>query len=725
MSTELSKSIQYLKSIGPKRAESFSQIGINTIKDLLYYFPSRYLDRTNILKSIDVLKYVINGFDGEITIIGKVVESETIYANKKNIFKVKLKDSTGFFECVWFQGSKYFKDVFNEGQYFAISSKPVLTRYGHLQFVHPDFDRISEIESQEFLNTGKIIPFYRLPKQLRQSNIGDFSLRKIIQSAINSYSNYLEETLPNRLIEKHNFLPINQTIKNLHFPENYEMLNSAKKRIKYEEIFYFECLVAQNKFYKIDKEFTSPFKVKTSLVKDFLSTLSFELTKSQLNVLSEIRKDLESNKPMNRLLQGDVGSGKTIVALISMLFAIDNNSQCAFLVPTEILADQHFKTISRFLNKFNIKIELFISSVSKSNKAKIIDSIKNGETKIVIGTHALLEDNIEFNNLGLIVIDEQHRFGVLQRYKLVSKGNSPNILIMTATPIPRTLSMTIYGDLDVSIIDEMPKNRKPIKTILRGENKLPDIFNFILQKNKDGYQAFIVYPLVEESEKIELKAATTYYEEIKNNFLPSLKIGLIHGKLSWQEKEKVMFDFANKLYDVLVSTTVIEVGIDIPDANIIVINDAERFGLSQLHQLRGRVGRSDKQAYCILVTKNELALKSNNINYNFEYLSSSEIEKHKAAIRLNAMIKYSSGFDLAEIDFKLRGPGNIFGTEQSGIPNFRYINLVEDVEIITKAKEDAFHIINEDKFLLNHSNTIIKNILEKNYSSQKIFSSIA
>lgn len=725
MSSELLKSIQYLKSIGPKRAESFSKIGINTIKDLLYYFPTRYLDRTNILKSIDVLKYVINGYDGEVTIIGKVIESEIINVKRKQIFKVKFKDNTGFFECIWFQGVKFFKDVFKEGEFFAISSKPVLTRYGHLQFVHPDFDKISESESLEFLNTGKIIPFYRVPKQLKETNIGDLSLRRIIQLALNEYSKFLEETLPNYLIIQNKFLSIRETIKNLHFPSNYNDLELARKRIKYEEIFYFECLVAQKKIFKENIVTNVPFKIKSSLVKDFLSTLKFELTKSQLKVLHEIRLDLENTKPMNRLLQGDVGSGKTIVALISMLIAIDNNAQCAFLVPTEILADQHFKTFSKMLDNFNIKVDLLISSVKKAEKEKIISSIKNGETNIVIGTHALIEDNIEFNNLGIVVIDEQHRFGVLQRYKLASKGNYPNILIMTATPIPRTLSMTIYGDLDVSIIDEMPKNRKPIKTVLRGENKLTEIYNFILQKNKEGYQAFIVFPLVEESEKLELKAATKYYEEIKTLHLPSLRVGLIHGKLSWQEKEKVMLDFANKIFDVLVSTTVIEVGIDIPDANIIVINDAERFGLSQLHQLRGRVGRSDKQAYCILVTKNDLALRSNNINFNFDYLSTSEIEKHKAAIRLNAMIKHNNGFDLAEIDFKLRGPGNIFGTEQSGLPNFKYINIVEDYEIISKAKEDAFKIINEDVHLINNSNIIIKKILQENFSSQKIFSSIA
>lgn len=725
MSSELFKSIQYIKTIGPKRAESFSKIGINTIRDLLYYFPTRYLDRTNILNSSDIIKYVINGYDGEVTIIGKVVDKEIHHYNKKDILKVRFKDASGFFECVWFQGAKYFKDVFNEDQYFAISSKPVITKYGHLQFAHPDFDRFSEVESKDFLNTGKIIPFYRVPKQLREANIGDFSLRRIIQYAIINYSKYLEETLPDYLIKKNNFLTIVETINTLHFPTNYDVLSIAKKRMKYEEIFYFECMLALKKFFYNQTLSNSPFTIKTNLVKNFLSSLRFELTNSQLKVLSEIRKDLESNKPMNRLLQGDVGSGKTIVALISMLITIDNGFQCAFLVPTEILADQHYKSFNNYLTSFNIKCELIIGSIKKSHKDRIIDSIKSGDTKIIIGTHALLEENIEFNNLGLVVIDEQHRFGVLQRHSIVSKGLHPNVLIMTATPIPRTLSMTLYGDLDISIINEMPKNRKPIKTFLRGEDKLPDIYNFVINKSKEGYQTFIVYPLVEESEKLELKAATIFYEELKNNFLKSLNVGLIHGKLSWQEKEIVMLDFANKKYDVLVSTTVIEVGIDIPDANIIIINDAERYGLSQLHQLRGRVGRSDKQAYCILVTKNELALKSNQMNFNFEFLSQNEIEKHKTIIRLKSMIKYSSGFDLSEIDLKLRGPGNIFGTEQSGLPDFKFINLVEDYDIISKAKDDAFNIIAKDKKLEDESNRIIKDVLNNNYSSQLKFASIA
>lgn len=725
MPGNLSSSVQYLKSIGPKRAESFSKVGINTIRDLLFYFPTRYLDRTNILTSIKVVQYVVNGYEGEVTIIGKVVDTELHFYNKKQIFKVQMKDSTGFFECIWFQGAKYFKDIFKNGNYFAISAKPVVTRYGHLQFAHPDFDRLAESESTAFLNTGKIIPFYRLPKQLKETNIGDFSLRRIINNAVELYASEIQETLPDYLIREFQLLSIRDTIREMHFPTQYNSLEQARYRLKFEEIFYFECMMALRKIkYKTAKNGFS-FTVQPAPLKKFLTSLPFELTDAQLKVLHEIRKDLESNKPMNRMLQGDVGSGKTIVALICMMIVAQSGFQSALMVPTEILCDQHFKRITSMVSPFGLNVVQLISGQKKKDREKILQDIKDGKANFIIGTHALLEENVEFHKLGLVVIDEQHRFGVLQRSTLVQKGIQPDVLIMTATPIPRTLSMTLYGDLDISVIDQMPKNRLPVKTLLRGENKLPDIFNFIKEKHKDGYQSFIVYPLVEESEKLELKAATKYFEELQNTHFKDYRLGLIHGRLSWQEKEKTMEEFASNKHDILVSTTVIEVGIDIPNANIIIINDAFRFGLSQLHQLRGRVGRSNKQAYCIMVTPDELALKTNKFNYNFDYLSPEQIEKHKASIRLSAMTRHISGFDLSEIDFKLRGPGNIFGTEQSGMPEFIFINVVEDIDLISKVKEVAFKIIQDDSTLRTENNSIIKNILKEHYSARLQLSHIA
>lgn len=725
MPENLSTSVQYLKSVGPKRAEAFSKIGINTIRDLLFYFPSKYLDRSTILNSIKVLQYIRQGYEGEVTIFGEVIDKELIRYGKKNIFKVRMKDSTGIFECVWFQGIKYFIDIFNENDFFAISAKPVLTKYGHLQFVHPDFDKVSKNESIEFLNTGKIIPFYRVPKELRSSNLGDFSLRRIIHQAVEKFSDNIEETLPKYILDEKKLLSLSETIKNIHFPPNYNLLQAAKHRIKFEELFYLESLVALRKSIIEQKRKEFSFVVKPEPIKKFLNSLPFQLTKAQLKVLHEIRKDLESNKPMNRLLQGDVGSGKTIVALISMLIVVSNGYQAILMAPTEILADQHFKNISKLVENLGVKVSLLIGGQKKNERQRILDEIKKGKAQIIIGTHALIEENVDFHKVGLVVIDEQHRFGVLQRSELIKKGFYPDVLIMTATPIPRTLSMTLYGDLDISIIDEMPANRKPIKTVLRGENKLPEVYKFIKDKAKEGYQTFLVYPLIEESEKIELKAAESYYNDLKENHLKDLRIGLIHGRMKWQEKENIMLEFAEKKYDVLVSTTVIEVGIDIPDANIIVINDAFRFGLSQLHQLRGRVGRSNKQAYCILITKDEYAVKINQFNFDFEYLAPAQIEKHKTIIRLNSLLKYNSGFELSEIDLKLRGPGDIFGIKQSGLPELKYANIIEDAELIYEAKETAFNIIREDPKLSLEKNYIIKKTLKEIYYHNLHLSQIA
>ncbi|HVO72592.1 MAG TPA: ATP-dependent DNA helicase RecG, partial [Ignavibacteriaceae bacterium] len=526
----LSSPVQYLKSVGPKRAESFRKIGITTIRDLLFYFPSRHLDRTTTLTAAKAYGYFTNGYDGEITVIAKVYDKERKRFGRKEIMKVLFRDSTGFFECVWFQGVKYFFDLFKEGDTFAVSGKPSLSKYGNLQFAHPDYDRISEDESRGFLNTGKIIPFYRLPKELKATNIGDFSLRKIINSAVENFADQMPETLNEEIIRGNSLIDINSALKNIHFPENKEKLSSAEYRFKFEELFFLEILVALRKKNYKSRLTGLQFKVRTTLVSDFLKILPFKLTKAQLRVLSEIRKDMESALPMNRLLQGDVGSGKTIVALIAMLIAVDNGCQAVLMAPTEILADQHAKNISGMMNELfqvhkerKIRVSLLIGGQKKSLKEKNLEQIELQETDIIIGTHALFEEKVKFKNAGLIIVDEQHRFGVAQRGRLIGKGQEfsydgndkvPDVIVMSATPIPRTLSMTLYGDLDSSIIDEMPKSRKPVRTFLRGENKLPQIYKFVTDKVKSGYQSFIVYPLVEESEKLELKAAEKYFGEL-------------------------------------------------------------------------------------------------------------------------------------------------------------------------------------------------------------------
>lgn len=723
-SDKLKQSVQYIKSVGPKRAESFNKIGIATIGDLLHYFPTKYLDRTTLINTVQARQHIINGYEGEMTVIGTVVNKEVIRYSRRQLLKVELQDKAGFFECVWFQGIRFFKDVFNPGDVFAISAKPSVTKYGHLQFAHPDFDRLDKGESQELFNTGKIIPFYRVTKELRAKNIGDFSLRRIIHNAVKNYSQYLEETLPEELISKHSLLNINDTVTQAHFPESFEKLEAAHYRLKYEELFYIETLVALRKHNYSSELKGIRYKVDKELASEFESILPFELTNSQRTVLNEISGDMKKGEPMNRLLQGDVGSGKTIVALIAIFIAVRNGYQTAFMAPTEILAEQHYRTLTKFCDKLGIRISLLTSSTK--NKKALLEKLANGDIDLIVGTHALFEKDIKFNKLGFVVIDEQHRFGVAQRYKLIEKALMPDVLVMTATPIPRTLSMTIYGDLDISTITEMPKNRKPITTALRGEKKLPDIYKFINDKVKrEGYQTFIVYPLVEESEKSDLQSAEKNFEELTGTYLKDLRVALIHGKKKWDEKESIMQAFANHEYDVLIATTVIEVGIDVPNANIIVINDAFRFGLSQLHQLRGRVGRGDKESYCILVTKNELAVKAKNSSFDFDYMSKQDIEKHKAIIRMNAMVNHTSGFDLAEIDLRLRGPGNIFGTEQTGFPELRFANIISDFDILEKAKEDAFDIVRTDPKLSSQHNTIIKQNLQTSYSESLKYSTIA
>lgn len=723
MKNDLSTPVQYLRSVGPKRAEAFGKVGIESVEDLLYYFPTKHLDRSTILNSVKVAQYITNGYEGEVTIIGKVVETELIRYGKKQMFKVQMKDKAGHFECIWFQGIKFFKDLFKEDEIYAVSAKPVLTRYGNLQFAHPDFDKITDLESEEFLNTGKIIPFYKVSKELKTTKLGDISLRRIVGNVVESYSELVRESLPSYLIEKNKLLPKNEAIKNFHHPPDLVMLDKAKERFKYEEFFYLECLAAIRKQRLKSKRNGIKFNVQTEPIKKFISQLPFNLTSAQLKVLSEIRKDMESNQPMNRLLQGDVGSGKTIVALISMLIAVTNGYQAVLMAPTEILADQHFKKIHHFLEASGFNVALLLGGQKTKTRKTILNGIANNEINIIIGTHALLEEKVEIPKMGLVVIDEQHRFGVAQRSKLIGKTISPDVLIMTATPIPRTISMTVYGDLDISVIDEMPENRKPIKTALRSEKNLEDIFRFIVDKVKSGEQAFIVYPLVEESEKMDLKDVTSEFEKIRKTYLKGTKVNLIHGKMRWQEKEAIMESFAKGEFEVLFSTTVIEVGIDIPKATIIVINEAFRFGLSQLHQLRGRVGRGDKQSFCILVTRAEHLHKMKTIA--LDYIASAELDKYKSQIRLNAMVEHNDGFKLSEIDFKLRGPGNIFGVEQSGIPQLKHADIIYDTELLIKAKNDAFKIIEDDPSLSSKPNLVIKQHLKQNYSTALKFSLIA
>lgn len=719
MPSKIDKPLQYLKHVGPKRAESFEKIGINTIKDLLFYFPNKHLDRSTILNSVKIRQLVNNGYEAEVTVVGVVTDTEYLrLGGKRQLFKVKFQDEGGIFEGVWFQGIHFFKDFFKIGEYYAVSSKPVITKYGSLQFAHPEADKLGSEESTDFMNTGKIIPFYSKPKELRENKIGDISLRRIITAAVEEFADDLEETLPAGIILSESLLPIKEAVKIMHFPQNSEELEKAVYRFKFEELFYLEIIAAKRKEIIQDEKKGIKFSTNKILVKQVLDNFPFKLTESQLEVLTEIRLDMESSKPMNRLLQGDVGSGKTVVALLAMCIAAGNKEkyQSLFMVPTEILAYQHYKKITELLSGTGVNVDIVIGGQKKAERESILQRIYNGESDIIIGTHALFEDSVEFYKVGLVVIDEQHRFGVMQRSRLIQKGIQPDVIVMTATPIPRTLTMTVYGDLDISVIKNPPEGRKPVQTYITSDRKLSDIYKFIIkQRIENNNRAFIVYPLVEESEKLELKAAVKLFDELSQNQLKELNVGLLHGKMHWREKEDVMEKFAAGEFDVLVSTTVIEVGIDIPEANVIIINEAHRFGLSQLHQLRGRVGRGGKDSYCILVTKPGYAKKISNFDYNFAYLSKSQIEANKTAIRLNALAEYTSGFDLSEIDAKLRGPGNIYGLEQSGFPQLKHANLIEDIDIIKTARERAFKIINKDPELLDEEHRVINYIIETQY----------
>lgn len=733
MSNELNSSLQYLKSVGPKRAEWMASSGLRTIRDLLFYFPTRYLDRTTMLTVAQAVGYVEAGFEGEITVIGTVVDSTTRAVNKKTILIVKLRDRSGVFECVWFQAAQWYKDKFRAGQVYAVSGKPGFGRYGELQFSHPDFDVLSDEESNNFVNTGKIIPFYKIPAALKARNMGDLSFRKITGLAVEHYIKYLTETLPDALVTKYKFPSVTQMVKALHYPSGKEELAAARRRLKFEELFYLELLIALRKYNYKEEQPGISLAVRTQLVKKFLSSLPFELTKAQLSVLSEIRIDMASPKPMNRLLQGDVGSGKTIVALIAMLIAIDSGKQSVLMVPTEILADQHSRNIKRLLAPLQdmfpelpLGVETVFGSQKKKEREAALANIASGTASVVIGTHALFEEGVQFKDLGLVVIDEQHRFGVIQRALLQSKGTTPDVLVMSATPIPRTLSMTVYGDLDISVINEMPRDRIPIKTYLKGERQTEQVYAFIREEiTQRNNQAFIVFPLVAESEKLELKAAEQHYEEIKEKWLPGIPVGMVHGKMKWQQKEAEMEKFLSGEYKVLVATTVIEVGIDIPNANIMLIHDAHRFGLSQLHQLRGRIGRGNKQSHCILSAPDSIIASSARVAKNLEYLAPGVLEKYRASVRLQTMVQFTDGFKIAEMDMKLRGPGDVFGIKQSGVPDLKYTDLAEDVEILAAAKEEAFAIIERDPDIKNPEHGVVRINLQLHYSDAVKYAGIA
>jgi ATP-dependent DNA helicase RecG len=722
---KLTTPVRFIKGIGPKRSALLRELGILTVRDLLYYFPRGYLDLSRVEKIGNLRRVVDRG--QLVTVVGTVRAFDLVGRPPRQRLVVILADETGTVPLVFFQSLQYFKKAFAVGETIAVSGK-VSQFQNRLQFVHPSIDRLAAGDDEDgalegFLHTGGIVPLYRSSEDLRSVKLDTRGFRRVLKVAVEQFIDHVEEFIPTNILAKHGFQSLPTALRGIHFPESEAQLQEARRRLKFDELFFLELLLAvRRKVVKIDSPGIS-FTVQSPHARLLVDSLPFKLTKAQIRVIKEIAADMQSARPMNRLLQGDVGSGKTIVALSAMLVAVDNGHQAAFMAPTEILAEQHYRTFRQFLCDVDVNVRLLIGGQRKTLREDVLEDVRRGSAQIIVGTHALIQEQVEFSRLGLVIVDEQHRFGVAQRLALREKGYlshgktvHPDVLVMTATPIPRTLSLTIYGDLDVSVIDEMPANRKPIKTILRTESERESVYRFLREEISKGRQAYVVFPLVEESEKVDLKAATEGYDVLSRDVFPRLRLGLIHGRLPSDEKDSIMDAFKNAEIDILVSTTVIEVGIDIPNAAVMVIEHAERFGLSQLHQLRGRVGRGAEQSYCILMAPDwmsriEKAAPVKGVDEELE-------ERRRAETRLRTMLQTTDGFRIAEVDLQLRGPGEFFGTRQSGFPEFLIANLLSDGELLAIAREEAFRLIDSDPQLRVPENASLRRQFAQNCRHQ-------
>lgn len=717
----LATSVQYIKGIGPKRAAVLKKLGILTVKDLLYYFPRDYIDLSRVEKIANLR--LINS-NQQVTVIGTVRTFDLVGRPPRQRFVVILADDTGTIPLIFFQSVHYFKKAFTVGETLAVSGKVSMFQ-NRPQIVHPSIDRLTDSGKDEedfegFLHTKGIVPKYSSSEELHKVKLETKGFRRVLKAALDQFIDTVEEFLPQDICQRHHLLSLREALQHIHFPESHAVLQEARRRLKFDELFFFELLLAvRRRIVKKDSPGIS-FTVESTLARQLVDSLPFKLTKAQIRVIKEIAEDMRAAQPMNRLLQGDVGSGKTIVALTAMLIAVDNGFQAAFMAPTEILAEQHYHTLRQFLGDIPLNIRVLIGGQPRKLRENVLEDVHRGRAQIIVGTHALIQEHVEFAKLGLAVIDEQHRFGVAQRLMLREKGFlshgqavHPDVLIMTATPIPRTLSLTIYGDLDVSLIDELPLHRKPIKTILKFESQRSFVYKFLEKEIAKGRQAYVVYPLVEESEKLDLKAATESRQLLQKEIFPELHVGLIHGRMSSEEKDSIMDAFKNNQIHILVSTTVIEVGIDVPNATVMVIEHAERFGLSQLHQLRGRIGRGAEQSYCILVAPDWMAqLRQSSIAPDLE----EELqERRKAAFRLKTVLQTNDGFKIAEVDLQLRGPGDFFGTRQSGLPELHIANPLTDADILARARGEAFGIIEKDPQLRLPEHDSLRKHFAENY----------
>lgn len=661
--------IKFVPGIGPSRASILNkELNIYSLHDLLYYFPYKHIDRSRL--------YSIQDIDGNMPFIqlrGQILSFETQGEGRTRRLIAHFSDGTGVVDLVWFQGIKFMEKAYKVRQDYIVFGKPTVFN-GRINIAHPDIDPANEL----VLSTMGLRPFYSTTERMKRSNLTSHVMEKLIHNAFDLLKEPIEETLSEQIIKKHKLIGLDEALHSLHFPQNPEQLRKATYRMKFEELFFVQLNILR---YARDRQ-QKYLGLRFDRVGDIFNTfykqnLPFQLTNAQKRVIREIRKDTGSGRQMNRLLQGDVGSGKTLVALMSMLIALDNGYQACIIAPTEILAAQHYETITKLLFGMNIQTELLMGSVKGRKREQILQDLLTGEVKILIGTHAILEDTVNFAKLGFVVIDEQHRFGVAQRARMWTKSACPpHVLVMTATPIPRTLAMTLYGDLDVSVIDELPPGRKPVKTIHTFDNHRDSLYKFVDEQIRLGRQIYIVYPLIKENEKLALKNLEDGYERICEVF-PQYKVSKVHGKLKTSEKDAEMQRFVLGETKIMVATTVIEVGVNVPNASVMVIENAERFGLSQLHQLRGRVGRGADQSYCVLVTS---------------YKLSEDTRK-----RIEIMVQTNDGFEIAEADLKLRGPGDLEGTQQSGIAfDLKVADLAHDGQLLQYVRDVAQVFLDED-----------------------------
>ena len=692
------RDVKYLTGVGPARAALLEkELQVRTLEDLLYYFPYKYIDRSRLFK--------IKELDGNMPYVqlqGHILSFETVGEGARKRLVAHFTDGTGIVDLVWFQGLKFILDKYRPNAEYVAFGKPTVFG-GRINLAHPDLDPPDRLD----ISGMGMVPYYNTTDKMKRAGLNSRALQKLIQNLFSLISWPLPETLPDWLIAQERLMSLDDAIRGIHFPKNADEMRRAQYRLKFEELFYVQLNIAR---YTCDRQKRFRGFV-FSRVGDCLNTfykehLPFSLTEAQKRVVREIRADVCSGRQMNRLLQGDVGSGKTMVALMGMLLALDNGYQACMMAPTEILSEQHYANICHYLDGMGIRVELLTGSIKGKRRKSILEGLADGDVRILISTHAVLEDNVAFNKLGFVVIDEQHRFGVAQRARLWGKNdNPPHVLVMTATPIPRTLAMTLYGDLDVSIIDELPPGRKPIRTEHYYDTRHSDLYAFVESQLRAGRQAYIVYPIIEESEKMDLKNLEEGYSIICGRF-PQYGVSKVHGRMKPAEKDAEMMRFKGGETRIMVATTVIEVGVDVPNASVMVIENAERFGLSQLHQLRGRVGRGADQSFCILVTGFKLSEDTRR--------------------RIDIMVETCDGFEIAEADLKLRGPGDLEGTQQSGIAfDLRLANLARDGELIGKVRDIARSIVEKDSTLTSPDNRLLARQLAKLKKSPYDWSSIS